>query len=98
MLTVSTEDREAVAARLFASPMAALDPAAPLLVQGGFCPLCSAEVTELRDELSLREYGISGLCQKCQDSAFGAEGEPMETPIDPEQLSELQEPQWDQLD
>lgn len=28
---------------------------------------------DFRDELSLREYGISHLCQTCQDSIFGGE-------------------------
>lgn len=27
--------------------------------------------TEFRDALSRKEYGISGMCQKCQDSVFG---------------------------
>lgn len=36
------------------------------------CPTCSDEVGDFRDELSAREYGISGMCQKCQDSVFGA--------------------------
>jgi hypothetical protein len=29
-------------------------------------------VNEFRDELSLKEYRISGLCQQCQDEIFGA--------------------------
>ena len=32
---------------------------------------CSGPATEFRDELSKREYTISGLCQKCQDEIFG---------------------------
>lgn len=34
------------------------------------CPLCQQPITEFRDELSAREYRISGMCQKCQDKAF----------------------------
>lgn len=46
------------------------------------CPFCKAEgdhaiiqqqprcVFYFRDELSLSEYRISGLCQKCQDGIF----------------------------
>jgi len=34
---------------------------------------CAGPATEFRDELSRREYTISGLCQKCQDSIFGKE-------------------------
>ena len=32
---------------------------------------CGGEVGEFRDELSMKEYRISGLCQECQDSVFG---------------------------
>jgi len=38
----------------------------------GLCPFCG-EVVDLegfRDRRSLREYQISGLCQKCQDGFF----------------------------
>ncbi len=88
MLEVSQQDRHDAANRLQNSPAGLLDPAAPLLTIKGYCPLCSAEVTQLRDELSLREFGISGLCQACQDSVFGVDLEgPMETPVDPATFS-----------
>lgn len=32
---------------------------------------CGGPATEFRNEISRREYGISGLCQKCQDDVFG---------------------------
>ena len=32
---------------------------------------CDGPATEFRDELSRREYRISGFCQKCQDEVFG---------------------------
>lgn len=32
---------------------------------------CGGPATEFRDELSEKEYRISGLCQTCQDSIFG---------------------------
>jgi len=32
---------------------------------------CGGPATQFRDEISRREYGISGLCQKCQDEIFG---------------------------
>lgn len=32
---------------------------------------CGEAATEFRDELSQREYTISGLCQACQDRVFG---------------------------
>ena len=39
----------------------------------GKCPFCGKKVTEdeLRNELSKREFEISGLCQKCQDEVYG---------------------------
>ena len=40
----------------------------------GNCPFCKKPVLEsdFKDALSKKEYSISGLCQKCQDSIFGA--------------------------
>lgn len=32
---------------------------------------CGGPATEFKDEVSRREYRISGLCQKCQDAFFG---------------------------
>jgi len=84
MLTVTEEQRQAAAARLANSPLGSLDPGASLLVQGGFCPLCGQSADEFVDDLSLREYGISGLCQSCQDQTFGLDGDgPMEVATDP---------------
>ena len=34
------------------------------------CVVCGGPATEFRDELSRREYQISGLCQKCQDEIW----------------------------
>jgi len=41
-------------------------------VEHGFCPFCNKPVSkdEFTDELSKKEYTISGLCQKCQDNIF----------------------------
>jgi uncharacterized CHY-type Zn-finger protein len=43
------------------------------LVKLKLCPFCQKPIKEkdFRDELSIREYGISGLCQSCQDDFFG---------------------------
>lgn len=41
-------------------------------VQKGLCPFCNKPPGSFRDELSLKEYRISGLCQKCQDDFFGS--------------------------
>lgn len=40
----------------------------------GPCMICGqfVEQEQLRDDLSKREFQISGLCQKCQDDTFGA--------------------------
>lgn len=37
------------------------------------CPFCGHDVKEdeFRDNLSKREFQISGLCQSCQDKTFG---------------------------
>ncbi len=39
------------------------------------CVCCKQEAVSFKDELSKREYKISGLCQKCQDGVFGSEDE-----------------------
>ena len=39
----------------------------------GKCPFCGKEIdveTEFTDELSKKEFAISGLCQSCQDDFF----------------------------
>ena len=43
-------------------------------VESGKCPFClmPIDATTFRDELSLKELKLSGLCQKCQDEFFGA--------------------------
>ena len=33
---------------------------------------CGQAVTKFNDELSAKEYSISGLCQQCQDNVFDA--------------------------
>jgi len=42
-------------------------------INAGRCPLCNAEINgveEFKDEASIREYGISGMCMACQDKTF----------------------------
>lgn len=41
--------------------------------KAGRCPMCGTpiDITTFKDELSLREYSISGVCQACQDDIFG---------------------------
>lgn len=45
-------------------------------IESETCVLCGAMVnpeTSFKDELSLKEYRISGMCQKCQDEIFNDE-------------------------
>ena len=37
------------------------------------CPICKEEIKGFRDPRSIKEYKISGMCQKCQDKTFGTE-------------------------
>ena len=41
------------------------------------CPLCGEKINfdDFKDELSLKEFTISGMCQKCQDSFFNGNDE-----------------------
>ena len=43
-------------------------------VESGNCATCNKTVhpnKEFRDDLSRREFDISGMCQTCQDGVFG---------------------------
>lgn len=53
-------------------PVFKLFPKLGILVQQGFCPMCQAAIdeSEFKDELSRKEFSISGLCQACQDRVF----------------------------
>ena len=46
-----------------------------LAVAGKSCVSCGKPATDFRDDLSRKEFGISGLCQRCQDEFFA---EPLE--------------------
>ena len=35
------------------------------------CMTCSRDATDFTDDLSRKEYTISGMCQTCEDSIFG---------------------------
>ena len=37
------------------------------------CPLCGnpIKMEDFKDNLSRKEYGISGMCQNCQNDIFG---------------------------
>jgi len=42
-------------------------------VEAGNCPTCEKPIdkTAFKDDLSLKEFRISGMCQACQDEIFG---------------------------
>ena len=39
------------------------------------CVICGGDANHFEDELSRREYGISGMCQSCQDGVFKVDNE-----------------------
>lgn len=43
-----------------------------MLLEVGQCPACGNKIYchEFKDMISVREFTISGLCQKCQDKHF----------------------------
>ena len=43
------------------------------MVEEDVCVFCKTHIKEddFKDELSKREYSISGMCQTCQDRLFG---------------------------
>jgi len=47
------------------------------LVEKNKCPLCKKDINleDFKDDLSKREFEISGMCQKCQDDIFKDEDE-----------------------
>ncbi len=40
-------------------------------ILGDVCAICNKSATVFKDDLSRKEYRISGLCQRCQDKLFG---------------------------
>lgn len=53
-------------------PVDKLFPSAKKLKEQGKCPSCAKVIKtdEFKDQLSVKEYVISGLCQDCQDLVF----------------------------
>ena len=37
------------------------------------CVICSGDASTFKNEVSKREYGLSGMCQPCQDKIFDSE-------------------------
>jgi hypothetical protein len=54
------------------------------VIASGDCLTCDEardlKATSFRDDVSRKEYAISGMCQSCQDDVFGHEDE---EPVDP---------------
>ena len=42
----------------------------PDILDKGLCIICRRPASEFRDEVSRKEYKISGTCQQCQDIIF----------------------------
>ena len=40
-------------------------------IEQNICTWCGEPANKFSDELSQKEYSISGFCQKCQDKTFG---------------------------
>ena len=40
-------------------------------IRNDVCAWCDTTVGQFRDQVSEKEYTISGLCQKCQDQVYG---------------------------
>ena len=57
----------------FNKPVFKLMPEKAVAIKAQKCPCCFEKIGDFRDELSKKEFSISGMCQKCQDSVFGGE-------------------------
>ena len=42
-------------------------------LRGKGCVLCGGDTSEFRNEISKRDFGITGCCQVCQDDMYGAD-------------------------
>ena len=54
-------------------PVFQIFPEAREAIKNAECPTCGKKIRDedFKDDLSRTEYGISGMCQSCQDSVFG---------------------------
>lgn len=51
-----------------------LFPEAIIRIKNKKCPICNGKIDESKfNEISLKEFKISGLCQSCQDKTFGVD-------------------------
>lgn len=67
------KSKKQIAEEFSQKPAALVFPGVPKQIEKGICPLCGEEINvkDFRDELSKKEYEISGVCQKCQDAIWG---------------------------
>lgn len=63
-------------------PVFALFPEAADRIIMNRCPLCNDKVGSFKDEISMKEFSISGLCQNCQDNTFNKRNSTMKLEID----------------
>jgi hypothetical protein len=42
----------------------------PVAITNDICSFCGKPATQFKDDLSKREYRLSGMCQRCQDGVF----------------------------
>jgi hypothetical protein len=56
-------------------PIFAMMPELADRIMCGQCTFCSKSLTPFRDEISAKEYSISGMCQECQDEVFSMSDE-----------------------
>lgn len=73
MITITQEIRTKAVRSFRNRPAGMIFPEKAQAIEFGRCPMlgCGKRVDELRNELSLKEYCISGMCQDCQDKTFG---------------------------
>jgi len=57
-----------------------LQPTRSTAMAQGKCVSCGGDASEFKDDISAKEYTISGLCQECQDEAFAPYDEEEEDP------------------
>lgn len=66
MIDQLEEQKEAMALNLYGRSR-------NIALAAGQCVKCGQYNLKFRDSISLKEYGISALCQTCQDEIFGGE-------------------------
>ena len=66
-------------------------------ISEAFCVSCDSEgnnAASFRDDISRKEYAISGMCQSCQDDVFGV-SEPEDDEWDDDEPSEMSDMEAD---